>query len=396
MSLKGATVLVTGATGFIGGRLVERLILEQGAKVRALVRDYRGCARLARFPLQLVHGPIQDAACVREAAAGCQYIFHCAFDFLGDPQQQTELNCTGTRNLLEAGQSQGATIVHLSTLDVYGRPDTTSITEATPYDAAGSAYAESKIRIEEEVVELHRRTGVRVAVLQPTIVYGPFCKPWTVGTVELLRNFRVPLVDGGRGLCNVVYVDDVVDAMLLAATTEKAIGETFLISAEQPATWGDYLTAFENLLHTGSLVPMTADELRTQMQGPPAPSGFVGQVMAFLTDQEVKTRMDRIMLINRSYRCLYGLIPRSLKQRLRLGEYSPLAQPPVVPDPAEAGKKPLFVPDESRFGLWTTPATYQIEKARTILGYRPRYTFEQGFRLTADYLRWANLLPEHS
>src|SRR5439155_24367624 len=82
-SLQGKRVLVTGATGFIGGRLIERLILEQGAEVVALVHQFRNASRLARFPLSMVGGDVTEAAVVKKAAEGCDAIVHCAVTFVG-------------------------------------------------------------------------------------------------------------------------------------------------------------------------------------------------------------------------------------------------------------------------------------------------------------------------
>jgi nucleoside-diphosphate-sugar epimerase len=98
--------------------------------------------------------------------------------------------------------------------------------------------------------------------------------------------------------------------------------------------------------------------------------------------------------VGRTYRRLYPIIPLRLKKRLHLGEYY-TATPGTGPSAMSAGADPreLYLPDESRFGLWTTRATYQIDKARRLLGYQPKYTFDEGFRLTADYLRWADLVP---
>ena len=82
--LTNATVLVTGATGFIGGRLAERLVVEHGARVRALVRNFGRAARLARYPIELVPGDLRAAESIDRAAAGCQYVFHCAYGSDGE------------------------------------------------------------------------------------------------------------------------------------------------------------------------------------------------------------------------------------------------------------------------------------------------------------------------
>jgi len=79
MTLRGKQVLVTGGTGFIGGRLVEKLVLECDAKVRVLVRNFAHSASIARFPLEIIQGDVTDTEAVRRAADGCDVIFHCAY-----------------------------------------------------------------------------------------------------------------------------------------------------------------------------------------------------------------------------------------------------------------------------------------------------------------------------
>ena len=93
------------------------------------------------------------------------------------------------------------------------------------------------------------RSGrVPATVLQPTAVYGPYGGVWTERVLTALRTGRVILVDGGRGLANHVYVDDLVSAMLLAAVEPAAVGEAFLVSSAEPATWQELYGAFERMI----------------------------------------------------------------------------------------------------------------------------------------------------
>ena len=91
----GRTVLVTGATGFIGGGIVERLALEHGAEVRALVRSFGRAARLARLPVQLTYGELGDAASLSVAVAGCDVVIHAAFDWQADGSKSDRVDQPG-------------------------------------------------------------------------------------------------------------------------------------------------------------------------------------------------------------------------------------------------------------------------------------------------------------
>ncbi len=328
--LEGRRVLVTGATGFLGGRVVEKLFRERGAAVRALVRDLPRAVRIARFPVELVHGDVSDSAAVRDAATGCDVIVHCAFGNRGDRDEKHRINVEGTRNVLAAALSTGVQrVVHISTVMVYGLDTPATLDERDARAYCGDAYADSKLDAEEVVFRFYADHGVPVTVLQPTAIYGPFGVQWTERVIEQLQSKRVPLIDGGEGILNVVYIDDAADAVLLAAETPEAVGEAFLVSGE-PVTYKKFYGAFERILGTAATVSLSQEEALTRWE------------------------------------------------RDRAGEDSD--------DESILLLDPTWIRYRSRRSLVST------EKARRVLGFAPQFDLDAGMRLTEAWARWAGVV----
>ena len=147
-------------------------------------------------------------------------------------------NFAALRALIEACRANGCRrLVYVSSFVVYDIPNEGRVTEDTPDTPATSGYAHTKLALEAELLTAVRETGFPGTVVQPTIVYGPFSQPWTLSPVDMLRHGTVVLPGQGEGLCNAVYVDDVVTAMILAAQKPEAVGQRYLVSGPAPITW---------------------------------------------------------------------------------------------------------------------------------------------------------------
>jgi nucleoside-diphosphate-sugar epimerase len=130
MSLVGRHILVTGATGFIGGRLVETLCKQHGCRVRALVHNFTNAPRLARFPVEMVPGDVSDEGTVTKAAQGCDIIVHAAMGTSRNAMARRQATVQGTESVLRAGLTAGVSrVVHLSTISVYGMIPNGDLTE---------------------------------------------------------------------------------------------------------------------------------------------------------------------------------------------------------------------------------------------------------------------------
>lgn len=391
--LAGKRVLITGATGFIGGRLVERLKLESEAKVRVLVRNLAAAARLARFDLEWAHGDLMDRTALAAAVDGCEVVFHCAYGTSGSQRHRSGVNRLGTERVLEAAaKARVGRLVHLSTLMVYGKTADGELDEDSPRRRFGNAYSDSKLDAERAVMAAAAKGRVAASVLQPTAVYGPYGGVWTELVLSQLKSGRYILINGGSGLANHVYVDDLVSAMVLAAVRPEAVGQSFLISAAEPATWKQMVGSFERMLGSEHTVSMSPEEAKTywrksQRERP----RLAGQLLSAIKGNR---QLRQSLLDSREILPLRelasNLLPERWQQRLKRG--LGMGYSAQVPQPHEKPDLPIHAVPPLLVDFFTTKTKVSIAKARRLLGYEPAFDLEAGMRLTEAWARWADLL----
>lgn len=395
-SLRGARVLVTGATGAIGGRLVEKLVLERGARVSVLARNLSRAVRVARFPVALHQGEVTDADAVRAAMADCDFVFHCAYGNAADEQVQRRVNVEGTRVVLEAALRGGVRqVVHVSTCSVYGfTPPDGALDETAPRRRSGNVYADTKLEAEELALHYARASGLPVAVVQPTAVYGPNVPVWTNSVLARFKRERMFLVNGGEGLCNAVYVDDVVEGMMLAAQCPDAAGEAFLLSGPDIHSWRSFFGAYEAMLGVQATVAASAQEVeahwRAWSRAQRAPSVFVEPWRMLKGENVVRkrirnTREVQLMLgparrLRAWARAAAAPVRRGRTSAVATARGSALQAPPIQ----------ALSPEMLRF--YRAKPRFDIAKARRVLGYAPRYDLDSGMDITRRWAQWANLL----
>lgn len=386
--------LVTGATGFIGGRLTEVLV-GLGVPVVALVRTWSAAARISRLPVTMLPGDVLDLDAVRRAMAGCDVVYHCAVDWRGGGRQNRLSSAKGTRNVLQAAADAGvARVVFLSTVGVFGRsPAKTLLTEDEPTPHTGDDYGDGKIDAERAALEAHRARGLPVVILRPTIVYGPFGRSWTVSTVAAIREGRMILVDGGAGVCNALYVDNLIEAMLLAARHPQASGQVFHISDPEVVTWKTFIEGHARALGDGylPLPELTAAEIeRRRGEARQVRRSTIKESLRILRDRQMRQALMRIPAVGRMGElarwAARTVVPTGMQRRLR--EYVVSATLTAPEEPAAPGPA---LPSRSLVEIYASRTVFSVEKARRVLGYAPSVDFQEGMRRTAEWIRWARL-----
>jgi nucleoside-diphosphate-sugar epimerase len=229
------TVLVTGATGFIGQALARRL-LASGQRVRVLVRRPDKVAEAGLQAHEVYEGDITDPAAVERAVSGAGTVYAIAGTFrepgLSD-ERYREVNVDAVRHVMDAARKHGVRrVVHCSTVGIHGNVVGGPANEDTPIRPDG-IYEVTKAEGDRTALD-HARDGLEVVVIRPAPVYGP-------GDTRLLKLFklaardRVLLLGNGRPRYHMVYIDDLVEAFRLAGMTPGVSGEAFIVAgAERP------------------------------------------------------------------------------------------------------------------------------------------------------------------
>jgi nucleoside-diphosphate-sugar epimerase len=251
---------ITGATGFIGGHLARRLILSEGAQVVALVRDPSKAGELRDLGVELVHGDITEPDGWRGAVKGCRVVYHSAawVSESGPVEQVWATNVDGTQNVVDAAVAAGVErFIHVSTCGVYGSKQAFDIDESTPVQRSGNRYKDSKIAAEEAVFRACREHGLPVVAARASQVYGPGSYQFTIRPVEVIKSGKMILIDGGRFLCKPVYIDNLIDGLILCAQVEAAIGEAINLTDGYTVPWREFFGAYGRMLGVESFPSLT-------------------------------------------------------------------------------------------------------------------------------------------
>ncbi len=266
--------LITGATGMIGRHLLERL-LAANVSVRAFLRPESDARVLRTLPVEIERGDASDAAALRRAVAGCHLVFHTAgylhvasaFTVDEDFEVYRIANVEFTERLLAACREVGTErFVFVSSTGVYSIDAAAPISEDAPLEPA-SAYGRSKLLAEELISEYQRR-GLPTTIVRPCITYGRGDRYFLPAALRLARLPLLPLVDGGRGLYDLIHASDVAELMWRACQSDIAVGKVYNAASGAPVPFSEVLEHLGGLTgHRPRILSVSAHMLR-HLAGP--------------------------------------------------------------------------------------------------------------------------------
>ena len=244
MSSKNWT-LVTGGTGFIGFALTKRLI-SLGYSVRIITRGGNYDEAFRRFlsvtsnsRLEIFVGEIYRSESIRRAFENVSYVFHLAalVNTVLPYNKFEAVNVTATKNICDLCLEYKVTkLFYISTCDVFGLPGKTTVfTESSPYKNWSEPYADTKI-IATQLVKDFQQQGLKSIIFYPGWVYGPGDKAFMPSILEQLQSGLMPIWDKGKYKICLVYIDDLIDAIIMALQNEKSTNEDFLILDDSSQT----------------------------------------------------------------------------------------------------------------------------------------------------------------
>lgn len=325
------TCFITGATGFVGGHLAEACAA-RGWPVCALARASSDTSALERLGATILRGDLADGSAVRSALEGADVVFHCAAKVgdWGPVSDYRAVNVDALRGLLDACAAWSLhRFVHFSTLGVYAarHHHGTDETESLPHDHM-DGYTQTKVEAEDLALSYQRDRGVPVVVLRPGFIYGPRDRTVLPRLVDNLNRGKVRYIGNGQRAMNTIYVGNLVEAAFLAVDTPQAVGQVYNLTDGE-------------MVSKRRFIETIADGLGLPRPSPKGVPLWVAKFFAWWQEGRARRRNS--------------------------------PTPPRV--------------TQGRIKFMGLNLDFSIEKARAQLGYRPRWSFDDGMRETLAWYK---------
>ncbi|MBW4511961.1 MAG: NAD-dependent epimerase/dehydratase family protein [Scytonematopsis contorta HA4267-MV1] len=329
MNLQNKTLLITAIEEFIGLRAAE-LAIAKGMKVRGLQSSTDKASPAHKLGVEVIVGDVTDKAIAEKICQGVDIVLHTAqvAKEAGSIDEFRHINVDGTVNIATAAKNAGVkTFVHLSSVLVYGFNYPNHVTEEGAVNSENNPYCQSKIEAETAVLEINSPPDFGVIIIRAGDVYGPGSVPWIVRPLLLMNQKLFAYADEGNAIINHLYVDNLINAIFLAMEKET-YGEAFNITDGKETSSKEYFTLLAETAKLPLPFALPKDEIKL-----------------FITLRAQGQKLFR--------------------------------------------KKVDILPEAVDF--MNRPGAYSIAKAKSILGYEPDISLEDGLKLTQEWVQKTDL-----
>lgn len=356
---------IVGASGFIGNRVVEMLHAEGSYDVRPILRTADSMNRLTVKELDYRVANALDRSALQKAFTGCDVLIH---SIIGSPGLIRGSVVPAYQAAEKAGVRR---LIYLSSMCVHGQAPVTGTIEESPLSKQQPfSYNTAKIDAEKKLQQLRANGSVEAVIFRPGIVFGPRSRR-VIEIAEQILNGSACFINQGEGVCNTVYVDNLVHAMQLAMTSAAVDGQAFFVGDRELVNWRDFYRPFAEALGVDP----------TQISTVPIPEFAVPnrkqKLIGSIRDSE--WMQNALSLVSNELRqTIKQVIPKRKKS------------PTVVPQASLIQTQPIMSQEMSI--LQQSQYKLPFDKAEKILGYEPIVSFEDACSRSIDWLtsQWMN------